>query len=334
MFHKIADRFGIGIAIIVLFIFLSVSSPHFLDIANLLNILLQVSISTIIAVGMTFVILTSGIDLSVGPLTAFSSVIIGLMLHLDVGIGIPIITGILVGGLLGFMNGVLIAKLKIPAFIATLGMMSVARGAALFITNGQTIHMFPSDFRFLSAGNMMSVPIPVVYALIVVMIAMFILNYTKFGRYIYAIGGNKEAARLSGINVKSVETWAYIICGITCGIGAVILTGRLNAAQPIAGIGYELDAIAAVIIGGTSLNGGEGTIGGTLMGAILIGMLRNGLNLLNVSPFLQQIVIGAVIVSAVFFDQYRRAKKDSSAAKGLNRPIEPMGLQNNINEKI
>ncbi|MBP2659907.1 MAG: ABC-type transporter, integral rane subunit [Firmicutes bacterium] len=325
MFHKIADQFGIGIAIVALFVFLSVSSPHFLDIANLLNILLQVSISTIIAVGMTFVILTSGIDLSVGPLTAFSSVIIGLTLHLDIGIGIPILSGILVGGLLGFMNGILIAKFKIPAFIATLGMMSVARGAALFITNGQTIHMFPSEFRFISAGNLMSIPIPVIYALVVVMIAIFILNYTKFGRHIYAIGGNKEAARLSGINVKSVETWAYIICGITCGFGAVILTGRLNAAQPIAGIGYELDAIAAVIIGGTSLNGGEGSIGGTLMGAILIGMLRNGLNLLNVSPFLQQIVIGTVIVSAVFFDQYRRSKKDSSAAKGLNRPSEAVG---------
>ncbi len=279
MFHKIADRFGIGIAIVALFIFLSVSSPHFLDIANLLNILLQVSISTIIAVGMTFVILTSGIDLSVGPLTAFSSVIIGLTLHLDIGIGIPILSGILVGGLLGFMNGILIAKLKIPAFIATLGMMSVARGAALFITNGQTIHMFPSEFRFISAGNLTNIPIPVIYALVVVVIAIFILNYTKFGRHIYAIGGNKEAARLSGINVKYVETWAYIICGIACGIGAVILTGRLNA----------------------------------------------GLNLLNVSPFLQQIVIGAVIVSAVFFDQYRRAKKDSSAAKGLNRPSQAVG---------
>ena len=333
MFHKITDRFGIGIAIIILFIFLSISSPHFLEINNLLNILLQVSISTIIAVGMTFVIMTSGIDLSVGPLTAFSSVIIGLTLHLDIGVGIPILTGILVGGLLGLINGVLIARLKIPAFIATLGMMSVARGAALFITNGQTIHMFPSEFRFFSAGSIEKIPIPVIYALLVVILAVFILNYTKFGRYIYAIGGNKEAARLSGINVKAVETWAYIISGITCGIGAVILTGRLNAAQPIAGIGYELDAIAAVIIGGTSLNGGEGTITGTLMGAILIGMLRNGLNLLNVSPFLQQIVIGSVIVGAVFFDQYRRSRKDSKAAKGLSRSNEVIE-GNNIVPKL
>lgn len=334
MFHKITDRFGIGIAIIILFIFLSISSPHFLEINNLLNILLQVSISTIIAVGMTFVIMTSGIDLSVGPLTAFSSVIIGLTLHLDIGIGIPILTGISVGGLLGLINGLLIARLKIPAFIATLGMMSVARGAALFITNGQTIHMFPSEFRFFSAGSIEKIPIPVIYALIVVILAVFILNYTKFGRYIYAIGGNKEAARLSGINVKVVETWAYIISGITCGIGAVILTGRLNAAQPIAGIGYELDAIAAVIIGGTSLNGGEGTITGTLMGAILIGMLRNGLNLLNVSPFLQQIVIGSVIVGAVFFDQYRRSRKDSKAAKGLSKSNEVTESNNGIRPRL
>jgi len=325
MFQKLADRFGIGIAIIVLFVLLSFSSPHFLDIDNLLNILLQVSISTIIAVGMTFVILTSGIDLSVGPVTAFSSVIIGLTLHLNIGIGIPIITGILVGGILGLLNGVLIAIMKVPAFIATLGMMSVARGAALFITNGQTIHMFPSEFRFFSAGSMERIPIPVIYAIVVVVLASFILNYTKFGRYIYAIGGNKEAARLSGINIKAVEIWAYIISGITCGIGAVILTGRLNAAQPIAGIGYELDAIAAVIIGGTSLNGGVGTVSGTLMGAILMGMLRNGLNLLNVSPFLQQIVIGSVIVGAVFFDQLRRDRKDRSTTKALKKKIEAAG---------
>jgi len=325
MLNKMADRFGIGIAIVVLFVLLSVSSPHFLEVNNLLNILLQVSISTIIAVGMTFVILTSGIDLSVGPVTAFSSVIIGLTLHLNIGIGIPVITGVVVGGLLGLLNGVLIAKLKVPAFIATLGMMSVARGAALFITNGQTIHMFPSEFRFLSAGNIATIPIPVIYAIVVVAVASFILNYTQFGRYIYAIGGNKEAARLSGINTKAVEIWAYIISGITCGIGAVILTGRLNAAQPIAGIGYELDAIAAVIIGGTSLNGGVGSVSGTLMGAILIGMLRNGLNLLNVSPFLQQVVIGSVIVGAVFFDQYRRERKDSSAAKDLSKKIEAAG---------
>lgn len=325
MLNKMADRFGIGIAIVVLFVLLSVSSPHFLEVNNLLNILLQVSISTIIAVGMTFVILTSGIDLSVGPVTAFSSVIIGLTLHLNIGIGVPVITGVVVGGLLGLLNGVLIAKLKVPAFIATLGMMSVARGAALFITNGQTIHMFPSEFRFLSAGNIATIPIPVIYAIVVVAVASFILNYTQFGRYIYAIGGNKEAARLSGINTKAVEIWAYIISGITCGIGAVILTGRLNAAQPIAGIGYELDAIAAVIIGGTSLNGGVGSVSGTLMGAILIGMLRNGLNLLNVSPFLQQVVIGSVIVGAVFFDQYRRERKDSSAAKDLSKKIEAAG---------
>ena len=325
MLNKFADRFGIGIAIIVLFVLLSIGSPHFLDVDNLINILLQVSISTIIAVGMTFVILTSGIDLSVGPVTAFSSVIIGMALHLDIGVGLPIVTGILVGGLLGLLNGILIAKLKVPAFIATLGMMSVARGAALFITNGQTIHMFPSEFRFVSSGSIEKIPMPVIYAIVVVAVASFILNYTQFGRYIYAIGGNKEAARLSGIHTKTVEIWAYIISGITCGIGAVILTGRLNAAQPIAGIGYELDAIAAVIIGGTSLNGGVGTVSGTLMGAILMGMLRNGLNLLNVSPFLQQIVIGSVIVGAVFFDQYRKDRKESSAAKDLSKKIEATG---------
>ena len=315
MFHKIMDKIGIGMAIILLFIFLSFASPYFLDINNLFNILLQVSISTIIAVGMTFVILTGGIDLSVGPVTAFCSVIIGLTLHLQVGIGLAILAGILTGGLLGLINGVVVAKMKVPAFIATLGMMSVARGAALFITNGQTLHMFPDLYRFISAGSIGKLPIPVVYSLLVVLLAWFILTYTKFGRYVYAVGGNREAVRLSGINTTLVEMGVYVISGITCGIGAVILTGRLNAAQPIAGVGYELDAIAAVIIGGTSLAGGEGKIIGTLMGAILIGMLRNGLNLLNVSPFLQQIIIGCVIVGAVFFDQYRREKKDLVTVK-------------------
>ncbi|MFM1655073.1 ABC transporter permease [Brevibacillus sp. B_LB10_24] len=310
MLQKISDRLGIGVAIIVLFLLLSFSSPYFLDVTNLMNILLQVSISSILAVGMTFVIITAGIDLSVGPLTALSSVILGLTLSSGWGVGLPLVFCILMGAVLGLINGVIIAKFRVPAFIATLGMMSIARGTALYITNGQTIHMFPETFVTISAGSIGFIPLPVIYALAVAIIASFILNYTKFGRYVYALGGNKEAVRLSGINTMKIEIWVYVISGICSGLGAIILAGRLNAAQPIAGVGYELDAIAAVIIGGTSLSGGEGKISGTIMGAILIGMLKNGLNLLNVSPFLQQIIIGAVIIGAVFYDQFRRAKKD------------------------
>ncbi|MDF2679447.1 MAG: ABC-type transporter, integral rane subunit [Brevibacillus sp.] len=311
MLQKLLDRLGIGLAIILLFVYLSFSSSYFLDVNNLMNILLQVSISSILAIGMTFVIIGGGIDLSVGPLTALSSVILGLSIHQGFGVGIPLVLCIVMGAVLGLINGIVIAKCKVPAFIATLGMMSIARGVALYITNGQSIHMFPDSFVAISSGTIGIVPLPVIYALAVALIASFVLNYTKFGRYVYAIGGNKEAVRLSGINTTIIEIWVYIISGITCGIGAIILAGRLNAAQPIAGVGYELDAIAAVIIGGTSLSGGEGKISGTIMGAILIGMLKNGLNLMNVSPFLQQIIIGLVIIGAVFYDKYRRGKKDN-----------------------
>lgn len=279
-----------------------------MDVNNLINIALQVSIIVIIAIGMTFVIIAGGIDLSVGSLTALSSVFLGLSLHGAFGVVLPLFVCILIGALLGWINGVIIAKFRVPAFIATLGMMSVARGVALYITDGQSIHTLPKGFTAISSGNVGIIPLPVIYAMAVAIIATFVLNYTKFGRYVYAIGGNKEAVHLSGINTKVIEMWVYVIAGITCGISAIILTGRLNAAQPIAGVGYELDAIAAVILGGTSLSGGAGKISGTIMGAVLIGMLKNGLNLLNVSPFLQQIIIGIVIIAAVLYDQYQQRK--------------------------
>ncbi|WP_223285666.1 ABC transporter permease [Paenibacillus sp. PL91] len=314
LLRRVSDQLGIGLAIILLFVSLTFLNPYFLDFNNLMNVLLQVSISSILAVGMTFVIIAAGIDLSVGPLTAFSSVILGMALHQSYGVALPLLLCVLIGAILGLVNGIVIAKLKVPAFIATLGMMSIVRGLALYITNGQSIHMLPESFIAVSSGNIGGIPLPVVYAVAVAIIGAFVLNYTKFGRYVYAIGGNKEAARLSGIRTSLIEVCVYIISGITCGIGAIILAGRLNAGQPIAGVGYELDAIAAVIIGGTSLSGGEGKISGTIMGAVLIGMLRNGLNLMNVSPFLQQIIIGAVIIGAVFYDQYRRSKRDNLIA--------------------
>ncbi len=322
--RRVASNLGIGIVIIVMFVFLSFASPYFFDFKNLMNILLQVSISTVIAVGMTVVIITGGIDLSVGSVAALAGVLIALTLKLGLPVFLCLVLAVLVGlgagALMGAINGAVVVKGGVPAFIATLGMMSVARGTALFITNGQTVHMLPKEYQAFTAGEIFKfgdkggIPVPVIYAIAVVILANFVLNRTKFGRYIYAIGGNKEAVRLSGINTKKVEFFAYVISGLACGIGAILLVGRLNSGQPIAGQGYELDAIAAAIIGGTSLSGGVGKITGTLMGAVFMGILRNGMNLLDVSSHLQLIIIGVVIVAAVFFDQYRR-KRQNRAAK-------------------
>lgn len=306
MLDKLLEKFGIGVALLVLIIFMAIKSPVFLSSANLFNILLQVSINTIVAVGMTFVILTGGIDLSVGSLVALVAVIMGTFLHKGIGILVPIGIALVVGAFNGLINGFLIAKGRVPAFITTLGMMSAARGIALIVTRGQTIHMFPTQFRFFGTGYLGPIPVPAILALLTVLIAHVVLTQTKYGRYIYAVGGNREAVRLSGINVAKIEMSVYAISGITCALGAIILVGRLNSAQPIAGYGYELNAIAAAIIGGTSLSGGEGNVFGTMLGALLMGVLQNGLTLLNVSSYVQQVVVGAVIVGAVFFDQIRR----------------------------
>lgn len=255
---------------------------------------------------MTFVILTGGIDLSIGSIVAFVAVVLGTFLHSNVGIFLSVLFALIAGAFAGLVNGLIVAKGKVPAFITTLGMMSVARGVALIITNGQTIHMFPRSFRVLGTGYIGPVPVPAIIAISIVILAHLVLSYTRFGRYVYAIGGNREAVHLSGINVDLVEILVYVISGLTCALGAIILVGRLNSAQPIAGYGYELNAIAAAIIGGTSLSGGEGNVFGTLIGALLMGVLQNGLTLLNVSSYTQQLVIGSVIVAAVFVDQIRR----------------------------
>jgi ribose transport system permease protein len=209
------------------------------------------------------------------------------------------------------INGFLVAVCKVPAFIATLGMMSAARGIALVMTGGQTIHQFPAAITVLGGGYVGPVPVPVLIAVAVALAAGYVLSQTRFGRHIYAVGGNREAVRLSGINVAAVETAAYAICGLTAALGAIVLVGRLNSAQPIAGYGYELSAIAVTIIGGTSLMGGEGTVRGTLVGALIMGVLQNGLTLLNVSSYVQQIVIGGVIVAAVLLDQLRQGRLET-----------------------
>jgi ribose transport system permease protein len=283
-------------------------TPHFLTVSNLLNVTQQTSIIAIVAVGMTFVIISGGIDLSVGSIIAFSGVVLASVLQSGLPVSLGIVAGLFTGFTCGVVNGVLVTFGKLPPFIATLGMMSLVRGLALMYTDGRPISGFDESFRVLATAELVSVPVPVVVMGMVYGAAHFVLQRTKLGRYTYAIGGNEEAVLLSGINIPFYKSAVYGICGMLSGLAALLLTARLNSAQPIAGMMYELDAIAATVIGGTSLVGGEGGVGGTLIGALIIGVLRNGLNLLGVSSFVQQVTIGAVIIAAVFFDMVLRKR--------------------------
>ena len=324
---KIISKLGIGLVLFFMILGMSFTSEAFLSTNNIFNILLQVSVICVISVGMTYVILTGGIDLSVGSIVALSAVCLGLFTHWGVALlgenptepmlSIVVIVSVLgsigVGALCGYVNGVIIVYGKVTSFITTLGMMGIARGLALTLSNGKTIYNFPEALRFFGNGRLnitygFGIPIPVIIALIVVLISFYILTQTVFGRQVYAIGGNREAVRLSGINVNKLEIKTYVINGALAAIGAVILVGRLNAAQPIAGTGYELDAIAATVIGGTSLMGGVGSVISTSIGALIMGVLQNGLTLLNVTSYLQRLIIGLVIILAVFLDQLRRGE--------------------------
>jgi len=300
-FNKVR-QLGTFIGLILLCILFTILSPFFLTPSNLMNVAQQSAIIAVISVGMTFVIITAGIDLSVGSVLAFSGVVMASVLHAGLPIPIGIAAGLLIGFLCGTVNGLLVTYGNIPPFIATLGMMSMARGAGLWYTDGRPISGFEDSFRFLATGEVLNIPVPVIIMILVYAAAHFVLTRTKMGRYTYAIGGNEKAAILSGINVNLYKNIIYGIAGLLSALGAVMLTARLNSAQPIAGVMYELDAIAATVIGGTSLFGGQGTVIGTLIGALIIGVLRNGLNLLGVSSFIQQIVIGAVIIGAILLD--------------------------------
>ncbi len=299
-------RFGMVAALALLMAAISFLSSAFLTVSNLLNIALQVSINAIIAAGMTFVILTAGIDLSVGSVLAFSGAIIAGVLAAGRPVLLAIVTGLVIGALLGLVDGIVITKGKVQPFIATLAMLTLARGMTLVYTDGRPITGLPDAFVWLGAGSVAGVPVPVIVMLLVFVVSYVILSQTPFGRYVYAIGGNEEAARLSGVNVLLDKTLVYVISGTLSAISAIIITARLNSAQPTAGVGYELDAIAAVVLGGTTLAGGEGSLWGTLLGAFIIGVLNNGLNLLNVSSFYQQVVKGIVILLAVLLDRRLR----------------------------
>lgn len=308
-FLRQPSRWGTLAGLLVLGAGLSLASPFFLTWSNLLNVAQQTAVNGIIAAGMTFVIISAGIDLSVGSMLAFSGVVMASLLSGGTSPWLAVPGGLAVGFGCGAVNGGLIALGKLPPFIATLGMMSMARGAALVFSDGRPISGFSEGFRWLATGEIATLPVPVLLMLLLYMLCHLVLTRTRFGRYTFAIGGNEEAARLSGINVRFHKIMIYGLAGALSGLAAVVLSARLNSAQPIAGIMYELDAIAAVVIGGTSLTGGEGSLGGTLIGALIMGVLRNGLNLLGVSSFLQQLVVGAVIVIAVLIDNFTKRSR-------------------------
>ncbi|MFK8915064.1 ABC transporter permease subunit [Shouchella clausii] len=297
----------IGLFLIILII--SILNPGFLSAPNLLNVLRQVSINALIAFGMTFVILTGGIDLSVGAILAFSGAVTATLLSSGMDPILAILIGLLVGAALGAINGIIIAKGKVAPFIATLATMTIYRGATLMFTDGRPVSNLGDStlFQMLGGGYFFGIPMPAITMMISFVILYLILKKTTFGRRVYAVGGNEEASILSGIKVDRIKIYVYSLTGFLAAVAGVILTSRLNSAQPTAGTMYELDAIAAVVLGGTSLTGGKGWIVGTLIGALIIGVLNNGLNLLGVSSFFQQVVKGSVILLAVLLDRRKTA---------------------------
>ena len=287
--------------------FLSIASENFLTVRNILTILLQISVVGIIAVGQTMVMITAGIDLSVGGVVGLSGVVASLFVSsLGLPIGLSMTLGVCAGLAVGVLNGVLITGARMPPFIATLATMSVTRGLALVLTGGVAVYSLPESFAWLGNGAVAGIPVPVIVLGIVAIVVAVVLQKTALGRYTYAIGSNVETARMSGVNVDRQLIKVYSLCGGLAGLAGVILASRIVTGQPTAGEGYELDAIAACVIGGTSLFGGVGTIAGAVIGAALMGLIRNGCNLLNVSAFWQLIVIGVIILIAVGWDQYRR----------------------------
>jgi len=298
-------QYGIVIGLLCIMLVLSVLEPSFRTSQNLVNILRQSSVIGIMAVGMTFVILTAGIDLSVGSVLALTGVVCASLEHRGWPVAGVVGATLLFGALIGAANGVVITLGRVTPFVVTLGMMSVARGWAHIYTEGQPISGFGPAFRRIGSGAVLSIPIPVIVFAFTVLLAAIVLRQTVLGRYTYAIGGNEEAARLSGVPVRFYKALAYAISGVAAALGAVVLTARLNAAESIAGMGYELDVIAAVVIGGTSLMGGRGGVWGTLVGALLIGTINNGMNLLQISAYYQSVVKGGIIVSAVLLDRLR-----------------------------
>lgn len=307
--QSILQKIGPFIGLMLIIVVISIMSPNFLTINNIFNVLRQVSINALIAFGMTFVILTGGIDLSVGSILALTGAVTAGFLASGMDPILAMSLGLLLGAILGAVNGLIIAKGKVAPFIATLATMTVYRGLTLVYTEGKPISGLGDSlsFQLLGKGYFFGIPVPIVTMLLAFGVLYFILKKTTFGRRVYAVGGNEEASKLSGIRVDRIKIAVYALTGFLAALASLILTSRLNSAQPTAGNMFELDAIAAVVLGGTSLTGGRGWIVGTVIGALIIGVLNNGLNLIGVSSFFQQVVKGAVILIAVLLDRKKEA---------------------------
>jgi len=297
---------GVFVALVIMVVFLALASPHFLTTDNVFSIIRSFSFVAIMAIGETLTIITAGIDLSVGSILGLSGCLSAIALHAGWPVFATILVGLLSGTVIGFLNGELITRLRLPPFIVTLGMLSMARGLAYVVTRGWPVSGLPQNFMQLGQGYIWIVPIPVLFMIGFAILASIFLNKVVIGRQLYAIGGNEEASRLSGVPVNKVKVIAYTISGFAAALAGVLLIARLGVAQSVAGQGYELDAIAASVIGGTSLMGGEGTVSGVIIGAAIMGVLRNGLVLLGVSAFWQQFALGAIIVVAVALDSLRK----------------------------
>ena len=300
-------RFGLPLALLGLCTFLSFRTDTFLTLQNLVILVRQISINGILAVGVTYVLLTGGVDLSLGSLVALTGVCAACFAHPgDYPVVIPILVGIGAGMACGAANGLVITRGGVAPFIVTLGMMIIARGVALIISKGKPVSNLSQTFTWLGSGNVAGVPIPILILGLVALISYVLLTRMRLGRYLYAVGGNEKAARAAGLSVKGIKMFAYTVCGGLAGLAGVVLAARITTGQPNAGVAYELDAIAAAVIGGTSLSGGVGGVGGTLLGALLMGVINNGLDLLEVSSYYQQVVKGLIIIGAVWMDQRGR----------------------------
>jgi inositol transport system permease protein len=301
--RNLLHRFGLLFVILLVGLALSFTTDTFLSVANLTNVARQVSINGILAVGVTFVLLTAGVDLSLGSVVALSGVACAMFAHPgEHSVIVPILVGLLTGAACGLVNGVLVTRGGVAPFIVTLGMMTIARGLALILSGGRPVANMSDSLTSL-AGDIGGFPIPVLCFAIVSALAWFFLRDFRLGRHLYAVGGNENAARAAGISVERVKLFAYVVCGLLTGLAGVVLAARITTGQPNAGQAYELDAIAAVVIGGTSLSGGVGTITGTLLGVLLIGVINNGLDLMGVSSYYQAVIKGVIIVGAVWLDR-------------------------------
>ena len=301
--------FGILLAFVVVCAALALTTPRFLTVGNLTIILTQVSINALLAFGVTFVIITGGIDLSLGSMVAVTGVAAALFAHPGTyPLVVPLLVALAAGVAMGGFNGLVITKSKVPPFIVTLGTMTIGRGLALILSKGRPVSNLSDAFNFIGGGQVFGIPFPIIILIFIFLLCSVLLKKTIWGRYMYAVGGNEQAARASGISVNRIKMLVYTLSGTLAALAGLVLTSRITTGQPNAGQGFELDAIAAAIIGGTSTSGGSGTMTGTLIGALLIGVISNGLDLLNVTSYYQEVVMGVIIIGAVVLDGLNRDK--------------------------